>query len=81
MLQSTLLFIALVADVSAHNELSTQEVKEVAINVAKEAEFKHNKEIMELITMIDSTLPLTHLKKAAYNSDLKQALANYLLEV
>lgn len=81
MLKSTMLYIALISDVSAQHELTAQELKEVAISVAQEKEFANNSEIKELIALIDSNLPLTHLKRAAYNSELKQALANYLMEV
>lgn len=74
MLKSTILFVAILTDVSAKYELSPVQLKEVAVQVAQEPEFKGNSEIPELIKEIDKDTTINHLKKIAYKTNLKDKI-------
>lgn len=70
MLKSSLLFVAIMVDVSARYELTTKDLIEVATEVASQQEFSGNPEIPELIRSLASDQPLVHLRKIAYKCGL-----------
>lgn len=68
MLKSTLLFVAIMADISAKTELAPKELMVVATEVANEEEFIGNTEIQDLIRAIPNDNILVQFKKIAYKT-------------
>lgn len=71
MLKSTILFIAIVADISAKVELQPKELMEIATSVANEKEFIGNEEIQSILKDLPTDKALIQLKKVAYKCHLK----------
>ena len=72
MLNSTLLYVAIISDISSKSELSQGEIIKVAKIVAQEPEFSGNREIATIVADLrQSEKTLNKLRKWAHENNLK----------